>query len=102
LLGVDPGILRTRGAVSRETAEAMAAGVMRLTGTDYSLAVTGIAGPKGGSRDKPVGTVWMAVAWNGGIRSFSRLFTGDRNEVRSSAAEHLLIHLAELLEESEK
>lgn len=63
VLGVPEEILNEKGAVSRECAEAMAMGVKRLMNTDFSIATTGIAGPDGGTRDKPVGTVWMAVAF---------------------------------------
>lgn len=65
LLGVHEDILEKYGAVSRECAEAMAAGVRRVTGTDFGLSTTGIAGPDGGSDEKPVGTVWVAVSYSG-------------------------------------
>ncbi len=100
MLGVPRPTLASRGAVSRETAEAMAAGVRRLaeervgspTGRTWGLAVTGIAGPTGGSADKPVGLVWIAVS---GPRDRARrfVFPGDRELVRqltSAAALNLL------------
>ena len=61
VLGVDADIIARYGAVSRECAEAMARGVAELMDTDYSIATTGIAGPDGGSEDKPVGTCWIAA-----------------------------------------
>lgn len=81
-LNVPENIIARYGAVSRECAEAMALGVMKAIGTDYSVATTGIAGPDGGSADKPVGTVWIAVAFpdNGktGIKSQCFRFNSDR------------------------
>ncbi len=66
LLGVPPDLIAARGAVSREVALAMAEGVLSLFRADLAIAVTGVAGPGGGSRGKPVGTVWVAVVAPGG------------------------------------
>ena len=68
-LGVSPSDLETYGAVSRQVAEQMARGVRKKLGTGYSLSVSGIAGPDGGTEEKPVGTVWIALAGPGGVRS---------------------------------
>ncbi len=78
LLGIDPETIRVYGAVSRETAAAMARGVRLLTGTDYAVGVTGIAGPTGGTPEKPVGTVWIAVASDSGIVTERHNFADDR------------------------
>jgi nicotinamide-nucleotide amidase len=75
---VDPETIRLHGAVSRETAVAMANGIRKLTGTDYSVAVTGIAGPAGGTPEKPVGTVWIAVASGSGVVAEKHRFGDDR------------------------
>ncbi len=83
LLGVPAEILQAFGAVSRETAEAMAAGARRRANSTHALAVTGVAGPDGGSEAKPVGTVWVAVADGSGARAFERRFLGDRQRIRT-------------------
>ena len=89
LLGVRGETLAAHGAVSRETAEEMAAGALRKGRTDWSLAVTGIAGPGGGSEAKPVGTVWFAWAGANGLSdSQRRAFPGNRQQVRMLAVEH--------------
>jgi nicotinamide-nucleotide amidase len=78
VLGVDPEIIRLHGAVSRESAAAMAGGIRQLTGSDYAIAVTGIAGPSGGTPEKPVGTVWITVASDSGIVTEKHIFADDR------------------------
>jgi len=83
LLGVPPGLIDARGAVSREVALAMAEGSLSLFRTDLAIAVTGVAGPGGGSRGKPAGTVWVAVVAPGGVRYAHRFrFSGGREAVR--------------------
>jgi nicotinamide-nucleotide amidase len=82
LLGVPPEILKQHGAVSQETAEAMAAGARRRTGSTYALSVTGVAGPDGGSESKPVGSVYVAIADDAGTRTEHRRFLGDRQRIR--------------------
>jgi len=83
LLAVPPELIVARGAVSREVALAMAEGVLSLFRADLAIAVTGVAGPGGGSRGKPVGTVWVAVVASGGVRYAHRFrFPGGREAVR--------------------
>jgi PncC family amidohydrolase len=90
VLGVDSSTLETFGAVSAETAAQMALGARRLTGSDYAVSVTGIAGPGGGSELKPVGLVWFGLAGRDGVRTEKALFSGDRAQVRAQAVVHAL------------
>ena len=90
VLGVPARTLADCGAVSSETAAAMADGVRRLMKSDLAVSVTGIAGPSGGSVEKPVGLVWFAVADADGVRTEKALFSGDREAVRERAAVHAL------------
>ncbi len=87
VLGVSDETLRAYGAVSEETATAMARGVLRVSGADLAVSITGIAGPGGGTDEKPVGTVWIAVASKEGAM-FARHFRmrGDRDRIRSLSA----------------
>lgn len=78
VLGVPMEIIEKHGAVSEECVSAMAEGVRKLTGSDYSVATSGIAGPGGGSDSKPVGLVWIAVSSEKGTESFRMTFKGDR------------------------
>ncbi len=87
LLGVPGESIASQGAVSREVAEAMAKGCRERLGADCAIAITGIAGPEGGSEDKPVGTVWWAVAVNDRLEARRDVFPGDREGVRARAAQ---------------
>lgn len=90
VLGADPAILEKHGAVSEETAIAMAGGARRLLNVEYALAVTGIAGPEGGSPGKEVGTVCFAWDLEGKLDSETKKFKGSRDQVREEAARHAL------------
>ena len=78
VLGVPAEIIEKHGAVSSECVAAMAEGVKRITGSDYSVATSGIAGPGGGSEAKPVGTVWIGVSSPKETKTYKLVFKGDR------------------------
>mgnify|MGYP001035147217 CR=1 FL=1 len=88
ILGVPANLIAIHGAVSREVTEAMAAGCMAMLHADYAIAVSGIAGPSGGSPEKPAGTVWITVSGHGHMESKRFQFgdTRDRNIVRAGVA----------------
>ena len=108
LLGVDWALIERHGAVSEEVARAMALGALRHSRAQVALAVTGVAGPTGGSMDKPVGCVWFAwgvpgssgpsmgaeSAW---LKSERRDFVGDRSEIRKATVLHAVQTLIELI-----
>ena len=90
VLGVSSDILQNVGAVSAETAAQMAAGARRLLKTDLAVSLTGIAGPDGGSEEKPVGLVWFGLATKDGVRTEKCIFRGDRAKIRAQAVTHAL------------
>jgi len=96
-LGVPVDLFETVGAVSREVVERMASGAQQASGARFAVAVSGIAGPGGGTPEKPVGTVW--IAWADGERLFARrcLFDGDRQAVRGQTVETALLGLIRLV-----
>lgn len=98
LLGVSPEVLRTRGAVSPECARAMAAGARERFGATYALATTGIAGPGGGTPEKPVGLVHVALVSPDGAWAEEHRLPGGRAEVRRRACEAALALLLRHLE----
>ena len=97
VLGVERSDISSYGAVSRQVAEAMARGAARLMRSDCAIATTGIAGPDGGTRYKPVGTVWLAVKYGHTVVSECVRFEGGRNEVIESATNHGMVMLINLL-----
>jgi nicotinamide-nucleotide amidase len=110
MLGVDSALIAEHGAVSEAVAQAMALGALRHSRAQVSIAVTGIAGPSGGSAEKPVGTVWFSwatpsdagptlgaeTAW---VKTELMHFSGDRAAVRDAAAQHALQTLLSLLQQ---
>lgn len=98
LLGVDAATLNTYGAVSAAVVLEMAQGLLKRAPVAWTLAVSGIAGPDGGTADKPVGTVWLAFAGSNIAASASRLqLAGDRDQIRRASASAALIGLSHLL-----
>ena len=93
MLGVDAQLIAAHGAVSEPVARAMAQGALQHSAAQVALAITGVAGPGGGSDAKPVGTVWFAFAGPWGVHSEVQHFGGDRAAVRQAAALHALLRL---------
>jgi nicotinamide-nucleotide amidase len=97
LLGVDAALIAQAGAVSEAVAHAMASGAAERSGAQLTLAVTGIAGPSGGSASKPVGTVCFAWCIQGQVQTQTQHFAGDRAAVRWATCEHALTEALRLL-----
>ena len=97
LLGVEPRLLRRAGAVCQGVARAMVQGALAHAKAEVAVAVTGVAGPTGGSPAKPVGTVWFGFAVPGQVLTEKCHFDGDRAAVRAATVRHALARLAELL-----
>jgi nicotinamide-nucleotide amidase len=97
LLGVPAELIATHGAVSEPVARAMAAGAVRQAPVQVAVAVTGVAGPGGGSEAKPVGTVWFGWATPAGVDTECVRFDGDRAAVRQATVAHALAGLLQRL-----
>ena len=97
ILGVKEDTLKQFGAVSKETAYEMAEGLKNVSYADVAVSVTGIAGPGGGSEEKPVGLVYMGIATEKGISTKKNLFNGDRDEIRKQTVHTALNLIAEKL-----
>ncbi|MBS9403174.1 CinA family protein [Halomonas sp. TRM85114] len=98
LLGVPATMLEVHGAVSRETVEAMVFGACNESGADIGVAISGVAGPGGGSPDKPVGTVWLAWGSAEKVEAECYHYSGDRQAVRGQAVRDALIGLIRQVE----
>jgi nicotinamide-nucleotide amidase len=91
MLGVPEGLIAAVGAVSEAVAARMAEGAKKRAGVEIAVSVTGIAGPDGGSEEKPVGTVWFGLAnRKGEVRAHRKMFNGDRAAIRAAATSHAL------------
>jgi nicotinamide-nucleotide amidase len=97
MLGVAAALIAEHGAVSEAVVRAMAAGALAHSRAQVAVAVTGVAGPGGGSAAKPVGTVWFGFALAGQVHAECQHFPGDRAQVRAATVQHALRRLAELL-----
>jgi len=97
LLGVSADLIESHGAVSEPVARAMVEGALQHSRAQVAVAVTGVAGPGGGSADKPVGTVWFGWATPDGVVTDKRCFDGDRQHVREATVQHALLRLKQLL-----
>lgn len=96
LLGVDAALITQHGAVSEPVARAMARGALAHAHAQVAVAVTGVAGPTGGTPDKPVGLVWFGLALPGQVLTEQMNFAGDRAAVRAATVQHALRRLVEL------
>lgn len=99
LIGVKKKTLKDYGAVSKETAKEMVKGTLKETGADYAVAITGIAGPGGGTKEKPVGLVYIGCGRKHHIVVKEYQFSGDRTQVREASVENALYQLWEVLKE---
>lgn len=97
ILNVNVNTLRHYGAVSKETVQEMALGALIAAKSDYALSISGIAGPDGGTEEKPVGTVWFGLATKGQIFAEHALFEGDRQQIREQAVRFALRFFATYL-----
>lgn len=102
IIGVQNKTLQAHGSVSAQVVEEMAKGTLHLSGADLSVAVSGVAGPGGGTREKPVGTVWFAWAVRDGsnalVDTSCEHFTGDRDLIREASVAHALQGVRERIE----
>jgi nicotinamide-nucleotide amidase len=97
LLGVPANLIQAHGAVSEPVVHAMVQGAITHSRAQVAVAVTGVAGPTGGSKEKPVGTVWFGFATPAGVVTEMQRFEGDRAAVRSATVQHALGRLVDLL-----
>ena len=101
VLGITPESLLHFGAVSEEVASEMAARTRHVMGSDWAVSITGVAGPEGGTLDKPVGTVWVSIADRTGIRSQKLILKGSRSDIRHQSVTSALEILSEYLSEGD-
>ncbi|MBC3767689.1 nicotinamide-nucleotide amidase [Neptunicella marina] len=98
LVGVDPATLKQYGAVSQQVVEQMAQGAAKQANAELAISISGIAGPDGGSEEKPVGTVWFGLTLNSHTQSEKQLFQGNRHQVREQAVHFALNYCIKMLQ----
>ena len=98
ILGVTKDTLIEEGAVSEKVVKEMAEGALRNSGSDFAISISGIAGPTGGTDDKPVGTVCFGIGSQDNINCFTKYFKGDRDEVRKQSVAFALKELLKCLQ----
>ena len=98
LLGVDLTLIEKYGVVSKEVAKEMVLGLSKISSADIKVSVTGIAGPSGGSKDLPIGSVWFGIMINDELYLYNDVFSGDRNLIREKASVRIMYYLIKLLE----
>ena len=98
MISVPVSVIEQYGAVSEPVVNAMVAGALRHSAADYAIAVTGVAGPGGGSAEKPVGTVWIGVGSKYQLVARRYVFPGDRDAVRQATLETALVNLNDILQ----
>ncbi len=96
LLGVDTALIENHGAVSAEVASAMATGAISKTNADIAIAITGIAGPSGGTKEKPVGLVYIAAGRKDSISCEENIFSGTRQQIRAASVDKALEMLLDI------
>ncbi|MDH5353143.1 MAG: nicotinamide-nucleotide amidohydrolase family protein [Gammaproteobacteria bacterium] len=97
MLSVPESVIETYGAVSEAVVNAMVTGALKHSAADYAIAVTGVAGPGGGSEEKPVGTVWVGIGSKQQVVARKYVFSGDRGEVREATLDTALRSLGNIL-----
>lgn len=100
ILGVKPETLKNFGAVSEQCAIEMAEGSMRIYNSDIAISVTGIAGPDGGTKLKPVGTVCFGISTEKNLYSFTKIFQGNRNDIRLQTVNNALEELLKVIKKN--
>lgn len=99
ILGVSPATLEKHTEYSTQCAEEMARGALKLSGADFAVSTSGVAGPTGGTAENPVGTVYIAISDKNAVKAVKMSFDGDREQVRTAATEKALRMLLEEIEE---